>query len=56
MAALIAQGLRNREIAEKLVIAEGTVATHVVNILNKLGGGNRAQIAVWATEQGLTWP
>jgi non-specific serine/threonine protein kinase len=53
VAALIARGLTNRQIAEHLVITEGTAANHVVHILNKLGYSSRAQVAVWAAEQGL---
>jgi DNA-binding CsgD family transcriptional regulator len=53
VAVLIARGLRNREIAEALVITEGTAASHVVHILNKLGYGSRAQVAAWAVETGL---
>jgi non-specific serine/threonine protein kinase len=53
VAALIAQGLTNREIGTTLVITERTAETHVQNILNKLGFASRAQIAAWAVEQGL---
>lgn len=45
---LIAQGSTNKEIAEKLVISEGTVKVHVKNILNKLELRNRQQLAVYA--------
>jgi predicted ATPase/DNA-binding CsgD family transcriptional regulator len=47
VAGLIADGYTNRQIAERLVIGEGTVATHVVHILNKLGFSSRAQVAAW---------
>jgi DNA-binding CsgD family transcriptional regulator len=47
VAALIARGLTNRQIAAALVIAERTASTHVVHILNKLGVHSRAQIAAW---------
>jgi DNA-binding NarL/FixJ family response regulator len=48
VAALIAAGRTNREIAEELVIALGTVKDHVHNILSKTGLANRAAIAaVW---------
>ena len=50
MAALIARGLTNRQIGEALVITEGTAASHVVHILDKLGFSSRAQIAVWAAD------
>jgi DNA-binding NarL/FixJ family response regulator len=53
VAALIAQGLSNRQIAERLVITERTVAAHVEHILNKLGFASRTQIGVWAAEHGL---
>jgi predicted ATPase/DNA-binding CsgD family transcriptional regulator len=47
---LIARGRSNRQIAAELVITEGTVANHVVHILNKLGCDSRTQIAVWVTQ------
>ena len=50
--ALIARGCSNRQIAEQLVIAEGTAVRHVANILNKLGFHSRAQVAAWAVQQG----
>ncbi len=53
---LIAQGLTNREIAARLVIAERTADAHVEHILNKLGFGSRAQIAAFAVESGLHRP
>jgi predicted ATPase/DNA-binding CsgD family transcriptional regulator len=53
VAALIARGLTNRQIGTTLVITEGTAASHVVHILDKLGFSSRAQIAVWAAERGL---
>ena len=53
VAALVAQGKSNREIAEELVLSERTVENHVGNILSKLGFGSRAQIAAWAVEKGL---
>jgi len=45
VAGLIAEGLTNRQIADRLVIAERTADTHVQNILAKLGYASRAQIA-----------
>jgi DNA-binding CsgD family transcriptional regulator/tetratricopeptide (TPR) repeat protein len=56
IAALIARGLTNRAIAERLVIAERTAETHVSNILGKLGLDTRAQIAIWAVAQRLRQP
>lgn len=50
---LVAQGLSNKEIAEKLVISERTVTTHVSNILGKLHLANRTQAALYAIEEGL---
>lgn len=48
VADLVSQGLTNRELAEKLVIAERTAENHVQHILIKLGLSNRSQLAVWA--------
>jgi non-specific serine/threonine protein kinase len=53
VAALIAQGLSNRQIAERLVITPATAGVHVVHILDKLGMRSRAQVAAWAAERGL---
>lgn len=50
---LIAQGLRNREIAEKLVISEKTVGNHVSNIFTKLQVNDRSQAIVRALRGGL---
>ena len=51
MAALVASGLTNREIAARLVISPKTVSTHIEHILTKLGASRRAEIAVWVTRQ-----
>jgi DNA-binding NarL/FixJ family response regulator len=51
---LIAQGCSNREIAERLIITEGTVKTHVSNIMGKLQAENRTQAANIARRYGLT--
>jgi DNA-binding NarL/FixJ family response regulator len=53
VAALIAQGKSNREIAEELVVSERTVETHVGNIMFKLDVRSRRQIRAWASEKGL---
>jgi DNA-binding NarL/FixJ family response regulator len=53
VAALVARGLSNREIARELFVGERTIETHVGNILGKLGFATRAQIAAWAAASGL---
>jgi DNA-binding NarL/FixJ family response regulator len=50
---LLAQGVPNKEIADKLHIAEGTVKNHVTNILGKLQVQNRTQAADLARRRGL---
>ena len=50
---LIAQGLKNREIAEKLVISEKTVGNHISNIFVKLQVNDRSQAIVRALRGGL---
>jgi len=50
---LLAEGLSNTEIAERLQIGEATVKTHVGNVLGKLGLSDRTQAAVWAWRNGL---
>jgi predicted ATPase/DNA-binding CsgD family transcriptional regulator len=47
VAALVAEGLTNREIAGRLVISQRTAESHIEHILGKLGFTNRAQIATW---------
>lgn len=56
VAAQIARGRTNRDIADQLSIGERTVVTHVTHILTKLGFNSRAQIAVWAADKGLREP
>ena len=51
--ALIATGASNREIADQLYIAEGTVKNHVTSILGKLGVRDRTQAALKAKEAGI---
>jgi DNA-binding NarL/FixJ family response regulator len=45
VAKLIARGYTNRQIAQALVVTEGTAANHVAHILSKLGVANRTQVA-----------
>ena len=50
---LVAQGQTNRQIAERLIVAVGTIKVHVEHILGKLGATDRTQAAVRAVELGL---
>ncbi|GAB4263862.1 MAG: response regulator transcription factor [Candidatus Promineifilaceae bacterium] len=50
---LVADGLTNRQIAERLFLAEGTVKNYVSNILAKIGARDRTQAALRARELGL---
>jgi len=50
---LLALGMSNQDIADKLVISERTVRTHVSNILSKLHLANRTQAALYALREGL---
>lgn len=50
---LVAQGRTNREIAERLIVAVGTIKVHVEHILGKLGAADRTQAAVRAVELGI---
>jgi non-specific serine/threonine protein kinase len=53
---LVAAGLTNRQIAERLVVGNRTVDSHVRSALRKLGFRSRFQLADWAVEHGLAAP
>jgi NarL family two-component system response regulator LiaR len=50
---LVAHGLTNHEIAERLTLSERTVGNHISGILDKLHLANRTQAALYAVRQGL---
>jgi len=54
VAALIAQGKSNGEIASELVLSKRTVEKHIANILSKLALTSRPELMRWAIEQNLT--
>ena len=54
VAALLAEGLSNSELARRLYISPRTAAVHVSNILTKLGMASRTEVAAWAVRNGLT--
>lgn len=56
VAALVARGMTNREIAAELVLSERTAQNHVQHILDKLGFSARSQIAAWAARRGFDHP
>ena len=56
MAALVGQGMSNRQIAQELFLSERKIENHVSKILRKLGLASRTEIAAWATEQRLLTP
>ena len=51
---LIAEGLTNAEIAERLVVSAATVKSHVNHIFSKIGARDRAQAVVYAYANGIT--
>ncbi|MEA5510657.1 response regulator transcription factor [Crocosphaera sp. UHCC 0190] len=50
---LVAQGLSNRDIAEKLSVSQRTIESHVSNMLNKTNLHNRTELARWAIESNM---
>jgi DNA-binding CsgD family transcriptional regulator len=54
VARLLADGLTNSQLAERLYISPRTAAVHVSNILAKLGMTSRTEVAAWAVRSGLT--
>jgi predicted ATPase/DNA-binding CsgD family transcriptional regulator len=56
VAALVAQGLTNRDIAGRLVVSKRTVDAHVEHILAKLGFASRVQVAALAQVPAQAWP
>ena len=54
--ALVAEGLTNDEIAERLIMSAATARTHVSRAMIKVGGRDRAQLVVFAYESGLARP
>lgn len=47
IAALVAEGMSNREIAQRLVLSERTVEGHIANLFSKINVGSRTQLAAW---------
>jgi class 3 adenylate cyclase/DNA-binding CsgD family transcriptional regulator/tetratricopeptide (TPR) repeat protein len=56
VAALVAEGLSNRQIAEHLFVSERTAEAHLQHIFTKLGFSSRSQVAAWAVREGLDGP
>jgi DNA-binding NarL/FixJ family response regulator len=53
---LLAGGLSNPQICERLFISDATAKTHVARILQKLGLRDRVQVVIYAYENGLVTP
>jgi non-specific serine/threonine protein kinase len=56
IASMVAAGMTNRQIAQKLFIAERTAEGHVERIRNKLGFRSRSQVAAWAAQKRISPP
>jgi non-specific serine/threonine protein kinase len=56
VAAMVAQGMSNRQIASDLYLSEHTVKRHISKILRKLGLASRLEIAAWAAQHRLIVP
>ncbi len=54
VAALVAEGLTNKEVATRLRLSVRTAENHLLNVMNKLGLDNRAQVAAWFTRTRAT--
>jgi len=50
---MLAEGLLNKEIADRLHISEHTVKFHVSSIIGKLGASNRTEAVTWGLRRGL---
>lgn len=55
VASFVMERLTNHEISERLCIGEGTVKTHVHNLLAKTGTSSRRELASWIRQRHLTW-
>ena len=53
---LVAQGFKNKQMAEKMFISEQTVKNHLHNIFDKLGVSDRLELALYAIHKGLHLP
>jgi DNA-binding NarL/FixJ family response regulator len=53
IARLVASGLRNRRVAQRLLVSEATVKTHLHNIYDKLNVESRGQLILYCTERGI---
>jgi DNA-binding NarL/FixJ family response regulator len=54
--ALVAQGFKNKEMAEKMFISEQTVKNHLHNIFDKLGVSDRLELALYAIHKNIHTP